>query len=319
MTVLATCVRNEGPYLLEWIAYNKLIGFQKIIVYSNDNTDGSDGLLARLHDHGHIIWRPRLLGEGVSPQASAFEALSEELLRDDSTALLRDVQPEYRYLAWFDCDEYLYLRKPGLNTIQDLLETYSFPDGLSINWKHFGSSHQSGYGSGLTIDRFQRCAETSFPLNKMMKTICRIDPVLYPGVITQHRPCNRNPCAKIIYPDPALAGHEVPAAFIDQGVFASDIPEAMIFHEVCHLNHYAVRSLQEYNMKRGRGNGWDVDLGGRPAYPDDYFAVRDRNELIDASISNEFSDRLRNSIMAFDDTIIKRSQLIQSRLLDSLS
>lgn len=316
MAILATCVRNEGPYLLEWIAYNKLIGFKKIIIYSNNNTDGSDSLLASLHDRGHILWRPRLLGEGVSPQASAFESLSQELLHEDSSAFLEDIEPEHRYLAWLDCDEYLYIRQSGIETVQDLLEMYSYPDGLSINWKHFGSSDHVSYDLGLTIDRFQRCATTDFFLNKMMKTICKIDPLLFPGVITQHRPCNRNPLSKIIYPDPSIEGPEVPAAFIDQGVFASDIPEAKVFHEVCHLNHYAVRSLQEYNLKRGRGNGWDVELGGKPAYPDDYFSVRDRNEIVDASISVAFSERLRNMILTYEDDIVKHSLIIQKRLRD---
>ena len=34
-------MRDEGPYLLEWVAYHRLIGFTDIVVCSNDCVDGS--------------------------------------------------------------------------------------------------------------------------------------------------------------------------------------------------------------------------------------------------------------------------------------
>ena len=40
-----TCVKNEGPFLLEWIAFNRLIGVTDFLFYSNDCTDGSTRLV----------------------------------------------------------------------------------------------------------------------------------------------------------------------------------------------------------------------------------------------------------------------------------
>ena len=37
--------KNEGAFLLEWIAYHKVIGFSNIVVLSNDCEDGSDEFL----------------------------------------------------------------------------------------------------------------------------------------------------------------------------------------------------------------------------------------------------------------------------------
>lgn len=314
MTILATCVRNEGPYLLEWIAYNKLIGFRKIIIYSNDNTDGSDQLLALLHDQGHIVWRPRIVPAGTSPQASAFEALSDELLRKPRGGLLAGIPQAERYLAWLDCDEYLYFRCPQTRTISDLLQRYAYPAGISINWKHFGSSNEKEYEPGLTITRFQRCAPKEFTLNKMLKTICKLDADLFPGVITQHRPCNRSKTARIVYATPDQSTEAVPSAFLDDGIFASDVPDAKIFHEVCHLNHYSVRSLREYHLKQSRGNGWDISNSGLQQYPDDYFSVRDRNEELDTTINDQFSAALEEAIASYDTEITNASQLIQDNL-----
>ncbi len=70
--IMATCVRNEGPYLLEWIMHYQLLGFDRIIIFSNDNNDGSDALLAALHEAQIIDWRPRVLLPEQSPQLSAL-------------------------------------------------------------------------------------------------------------------------------------------------------------------------------------------------------------------------------------------------------
>ena len=51
---LATCVRNEGPYLFDWIIYHRALGFDTATVYSNDNTDGSDELLSFLQQRGLV-------------------------------------------------------------------------------------------------------------------------------------------------------------------------------------------------------------------------------------------------------------------------
>ena len=39
-----TCVKNEGPFLLEWIAFNRVIGVTDFLFYHNDCTDGTDRL-----------------------------------------------------------------------------------------------------------------------------------------------------------------------------------------------------------------------------------------------------------------------------------
>ncbi len=108
---LATCVRNEGPYLLEWVAHYKRLGFDRIVIFSNDNDDGSDELLSAMQDIGLIEWRPRKLEPGTSPQLSAFRAYSKRLLADPDE--------QGGYLAWFDCDEYLILKQH--TSIKELL------------------------------------------------------------------------------------------------------------------------------------------------------------------------------------------------------
>ncbi|MDA3888128.1 MAG: glycosyltransferase family 2 protein, partial [Allgaiera sp.] len=52
--IIVTPMKNEGPFILEWVAHNLAIGVDEIVIFSNDCTDGSDALLDRLHEMGKL-------------------------------------------------------------------------------------------------------------------------------------------------------------------------------------------------------------------------------------------------------------------------
>ena len=52
--VVLSCMRNEGMFLLEWIAYYRVIGFEKAVVVTNNCTDGTDLMLDRLEQMGYV-------------------------------------------------------------------------------------------------------------------------------------------------------------------------------------------------------------------------------------------------------------------------
>ena len=41
-------VKNEGAFLVEWLAHHRACGFSDFLVYSNDCSDGTDLMLDRL-------------------------------------------------------------------------------------------------------------------------------------------------------------------------------------------------------------------------------------------------------------------------------
>ena len=53
-TVAVLTQKNEGAFLLEWLAHHKATGFSDFVVLSNDCEDGSDLMLDRLQDLGHL-------------------------------------------------------------------------------------------------------------------------------------------------------------------------------------------------------------------------------------------------------------------------
>ena len=81
---LAICaiVKNEHDYLLEWMAYHRLVGVDHFLIYNNsgDNDDGTTNLLSKLHQSGVaevVAWPDReewCLPTGVylRPQLPAY-------------------------------------------------------------------------------------------------------------------------------------------------------------------------------------------------------------------------------------------------------
>jgi len=52
--VIVTTMKNEGPFILEWLAYHRAIGFDDFLVYTNDCTDGTDTMLQMLERKGIV-------------------------------------------------------------------------------------------------------------------------------------------------------------------------------------------------------------------------------------------------------------------------
>ena len=48
------CVRNEGAFLLDWLAHHLACGVTHVVALSNDCDDGTDALLDRLDALGHV-------------------------------------------------------------------------------------------------------------------------------------------------------------------------------------------------------------------------------------------------------------------------
>ena len=54
--LLATSMKDEGPYILEWLAYHKSVGFNKFIIFENDSSDFTDEILNQLCELGEITY-----------------------------------------------------------------------------------------------------------------------------------------------------------------------------------------------------------------------------------------------------------------------
>ncbi|HSF91360.1 MAG TPA: glycosyltransferase family 2 protein, partial [Paracoccaceae bacterium] len=64
-------MKNEGPFIPEWVAYHRAIGFTDIIICSNDSTDGTTELLDALDAGGYIKHFKNEVPKGFSAQELA--------------------------------------------------------------------------------------------------------------------------------------------------------------------------------------------------------------------------------------------------------
>ena len=115
MKVALVCVaKMEDHYLEEWLDYNHKIGFDKIIMYQNDwRTDVERPFLEKREWDGKSVQLP----------------IYNSFLQTDT---------EYDWVAFFDCDEFLVLKKH--NNIKEFIEEYGPKHPvLSFNWHFYGS------------------------------------------------------------------------------------------------------------------------------------------------------------------------------------
>ena len=235
MNILAvTCMRNEGPYCIEWIAHHRAAGFTHFLIYTHDCTDGTDVLLDLLPGVTHVSFD---VVEDKSPQWRAMR--------------LADKHPLMAKTDWamfFDCDEFLCLEAP-FKTAADLIESVpDDTDAIALQWRLFGSSGEIDWVTGLTTSRFTRAAPLNFtlPAGNFFKTLYQ--PVKFQKVGV-HRPKNKKNHA----PKWVLGGTQsAPSAFNEDdkrinlfGLITTK-PNAW-------LNHYSTKSVTEFMIKRDRG------------------------------------------------------------------
>ena len=142
--VLATA-RNEGIYLLEWIAYHRLLGAEAIFIYSNDNQDGSELLLGALADAGVITWVDSdLSGQIGNAQFKAYgHALGcmPDLLAHD-------------WVLVIDIDEFLVLDQARYAGLAEFCAWHDQrgADTVAINWQ-FMAPEEVGDPFGVPLTR----------------------------------------------------------------------------------------------------------------------------------------------------------------------
>ena len=75
-------MKDEGPYVVEWVAHHLALGFTDLLVYTNDCSDGTDTILKRLEalDIG-VHHRDNIIPEGMKPHPSMLKsAVGEDLV-----------------------------------------------------------------------------------------------------------------------------------------------------------------------------------------------------------------------------------------------
>ncbi len=243
--VIVGCMKDEAPYILEWIAYHRAIGVDNFLIYTNGCSDGTPEILERLQELGIAQHRDNSDWRGNSPQQHALNrALAEPLVRDAE------------WLIHIDVDEYINIRI-GNGTIDDFLARVPEATNVAMTWRLFGHNGITRLADDLVIAQFDRAAPSYCPkphtvwgFKSMVKNIGAY------GKLSCHRPNKLDPARAGEVRWVNGSGREMGPEVAQRGWRSS---LRTIGYDLIQLNHYALRSAESYLIKRQRGRALHVD------------------------------------------------------------
>lgn len=264
---VVTCMKNEGPFILEWLAYHRAIGVDRFLVYSNDCDDGTDVLLDLLQKRGFLQHRDNPYRQtGQRPQHAAFHAAEDEPSVKDAD-----------WLVTMDVDEFINIHV-GEGRITDLFLAVPNANMISMTWRLFGNADIHTFEDRPVTELFHQCApqlarkphqawgfKTLFRRQGLFKKI---------GV---HRPKGLVPQLKDHINWVNGSGQPMPEADY-RNAWRSTV--STFGYDLVTLNHYAVRSVESFLVKRDRGRVNHVDRDQGHIY---WFRMNN-NEVSDRSI-----------------------------------
>ena len=270
--LLVATMRDEGPFIAEWVAYHRGIGFTDILVCTNDCADDSPALLDRLAAMGVLAHLRTVVPAGVPPQIAAYTAAAVHplLARADWAMVL-------------DADEFLNVHV-GEGRVTDLIDAAPDATAFLVNWRIFGSSGVEAWTPGLVTERYTAAAPRAHGVNNPYKTLfTRIE--AYGCKLLPHQPRfpHANELGSLRYVDGG--GRALPPHVFDES--RQDFLQTetgSVSWRLAQVNHYNTRSRDDYIVKHRRGGGHGVDWDR-----DTWWPVFDRNEERDVTILPKMS------------------------------
>ena len=256
MKYLAACctVRNEAPYILEWLAFHRAVGFERLFVVDHESTDGTADIVASFHDAESVTLQ-RWDGPGAQ--------------MDIYNAVVAEHRGAAFWCAFLGADEFLYPADGG--DIRQTLSEYEEAGAVGVHWMTYGSSGFEEPQPGLTTEAYVRRAPADFVANGHVRPVVRLRAA--GSAITSHFFDTTGPMLDENFLElPNRPPH---------GFYGERPPS----HNRLRINHYHTRSRAEFAAKARRGF-FDGPGGPSPeqaAEREAAFPYHDRNEVEDRS------------------------------------
>ena len=265
---IAATVKNEAPYIAEWIEYHKLVGVEKFYIYDNESDDNLTDVLKPYIESGDVDYT---LWPGQGQQIPIY---------NDA---VRKSRGETKWLAVIDLDEFLVPLQT--ETVPELLKEYEDQVGLVVHWLIYGDNGHATKTDGLVIERFTAHSEPSYEHNRHIKSI--VNP----------REVVEKPVHEALYRGGVFAVNEDR----EFGPGATWLP---IRQEKIRLHHYFGKSLEEYKAKRSRGL---ADKKG-VIYSEKEFILNNRNDIRNDRIMEKYVPRIKAALAekGFDGSGMRR-------------
>lgn len=283
--VIFTTMKNEGPFMLEWVAHNLSLGFDGLIIYTNDCVDGTDLIARRLEELGVASHVPNPVKPGGNPQ--------HQMLR---RARKHPMVQQARWLMCLDADEFINITV-GDRALPDLIAQCRAPDAISLAWRLFGCGGVEAFADRPVTEQFTLADHpTDYASGRAfgLKTLFQNNGSF--GRFGPHRPKDmpESRLADLIWSDGS--GKPYPAEKVGWRAWPG------FGHAFGRIHHYAVRSVESFMVKRDRGrtNHINVDQA------EGYWRDMNINRLEDKSIA-PLAARARPKLQELmDDPVLAR-------------
>lgn len=224
--IVFCCAKNEDDYIREWIEHYLKLGFDKIIIVDNNQESGK--LEKKIEDH---------ISRG---SVQIFSLNGVEGMFQNSIYTMFMNYGNYKWCAYFDCDEFLEISE-AYNNIDELLDTID-EDILMVHWVVYGANGRLEKETDIPIqERFKLpiMPISLFKENMYLKAIVRGGRKGYfdsPHVV-KFEDGGNNLCN--------IGGYYTTEMLNSNVSFPIRVKK-------CYLKHYMTKSFEEYNEKLSR-------------------------------------------------------------------
>ena len=246
-------MKNEAPYVKEWIDYHLAAGVDHFYIYDNESPDNLKEVLQPYIDAGIVTYT---FYPGTGRQIEAY------------MEAFRAHRFFCRYMAFIDADEFIFPQenKSIVEVADEIFNAEENLGGIQINWMMYGSNNleTADYSRGV-LERFTRRAEKIFPSVKTIANPRKID-----YLTTPHYMFYFDGTSEII-------------SNIAKG--QKGIPDKIL------INHYRLKSREEFLRKNTDFKG-DVAYSQKDYYNEKRFTHEEDNDVFDDSILIYYENRM---------------------------
>ena len=268
MTIAITSIqRDRNPWIVEWLAFHLLAGFEHFYLYCHKSGDGLTQTLQRLARHYPIT--VYAIDGDDRPQLAAYRhAIGQHLAGVE-------------WMAFIDGDEFLFpTAQPSMRAA---LAPYAGQplSALGVYWLCYGSNGHVQEPPGLMLENYPRHSAPDFGPNRHIKSILR-----------------GGQAARDVAPGWCSHFFQTGAGTVDEllrpiaGPMLED-PAQQPSYRHFRINHYVTQS-QDYFRRSKQAMG-AADRGPGVVRPDHWFSGHDRNEC-DDGVAARFLPALRAKV-----------------------
>jgi hypothetical protein len=258
--LMISVMRNEGPYILEWLAHHFALGVDDLLIFTNQCTDNTDRILDRLEV---------LMPHRVKHQPNPKIMFPRQGLWHIMALRFAGHFGRYRAADWLsitDADEFLNLKR-GIPDLDGFFDAAGPADAVSFTSVAFNSNGQRAASTRPVTRRFtQTTVDFKAAADQNQRALTAVKSLFRNSVQGHRRP--HRPVTKNFTESGAVwingSGKPMTAEWIDSGNKAI---EGHGTRTLAQVNHYSIKSAAEFLLKVDRGDAVNAErLGASEQY-----------------------------------------------------